>query len=139
MIRTVRQFPAQTGLLGDITTHVEECAAAAGLTAVQTARLGLVLEEAFVNICSYAYPQDEGIVEIRCEGGDGSLSIEMADCGAPFNVLSLPEPDTGLGIMERGIGGLGIHFIRSFSDAVAYRREREWNVLRMEFKRSGDA
>jgi anti-sigma regulatory factor (Ser/Thr protein kinase) len=39
-----------------------------------------------------------------------------------------------LDIMDHQTGGLGIHFIRTLSDSVSYRRENDRNILRMEFR-----
>jgi anti-sigma regulatory factor (Ser/Thr protein kinase) len=64
--------------------------------------------------------------------------LEIADTGKPFDVLSLPEPDITLDIKDRQVGGLGIHFIRTLSDGVSYRRENGRNILRMVFKRTED-
>jgi len=120
--------------LASATDFVEECAERSGLPAKKKYALALVLEEAFVNICSYAYPEGTGDAEISCGTGGDSFVMEIADSGSPFDVLTLPDPDITLGIMEREIGGLGVHFIRKLSDSVSYRRENERNVLRMEFK-----
>ncbi len=115
---------------------VEEYADLFGLPAKKKFGLLLALEEAFVNICGYAYPDGEGEVELSCAGNDDVLTLEIADRGKPFDVLSLPDPDLTLDIMDRPIGGLGIYFIRTLSDSVSYRRENERNILRIEFKRS---
>ena len=67
---------------------------------------------------------------------EASSALEqIADKGSPFNVLSLPEPDTTLDIMDREIGGLRVHFIRKLSDSISYRRKNGQNILRMVFDR----
>lgn len=134
MKSSTRKYAAVLDNLASATEFVEECADDSGLPQKKIYALTLTLEEAFVNICSYAYPDGEGDAEITC-GEDGDVFVlEIADSGSPFDVLSLPDPDTSLGIMERKIGGLGVHFIRTLSDKVSYRRENGRNVLRMEFK-----
>lgn len=95
----------------------------------------IAVEEAFVNICHYAYAGGEGVVELFCHGDDASLILEIADHGIPFDVLSLPEPETTSGIMDREIGGLGVHFIRKLTDSVIYRRAEGKNILLMIFQR----
>ncbi len=112
----------------------EEEAAAAGMSPGMIGRLALAVEEAFVNICSYAYPQGGGFAELRSTATADGLEIEMADAGAPFDLLSLPDPDTSLSIDQRQAGGLGVHFIRHFSDRADYRREGGQNLLRMLFR-----
>lgn len=129
-----KHYAAKLENLTGANEFVEECADRIGLAATKKFGLQLALEEAFVNICSYAYPDENGEVEISCGSDGGVFVLEIADKGSPFDVLSLPEPDTTSDIMDRPVGGLGIHFIRSLSDGVSYRRESERNVLRMAFK-----
>lgn len=115
---------------------VEGKAAQFGLAPKKKFGAILALEEAFVNICRYAYVQGEGEVILIC-GSEGTLFVlEIIDMGSPFDLLSLPEPDVTSDIMERKIGGLGVHFIRKMSDSVSYRREQNRNILRMAFKRA---
>ena len=121
-----------------VTEFVEGCADRFGLATKQKFGLLVAVEEAFVNICSYAYPEGEGEVEFACGVDDDAFVLEIADSGHPFDVLSLPEPDTTLDIMDRQIGGLGVYFIRRLTDEVSYRRENGRNILRMEFKRAED-
>lgn len=138
MIVATKHIAARVENLATANDFVEQCANRFGLDAKKKFGLLLTLEEAFVNICSYAYPGAEGNAEIRCTGDGDTFVLEIADQGQPFDVLSLPDPDLSLDIMEREIGGLGIHFIRTLSDSVSYRRENDRNILRMEFRRSGD-
>lgn len=141
MIFATKQYAAKVENLAGVNDFVEKCADSFGLDAQKKFGLLLALEEAFVNICSYAYPDGEGDAEISCKGDGDVFVLEIADSGSPFDVLSLPEPDVTLDLMDRQIGGLGIHFIRTLSDSVSYRRENERNVLQMEFKHEtrGDA
>lgn len=91
----------------------------------------VAIEEAFVNVCHYAYPDAEGDVSVAC-GSDGeTFVVEVSDQGTPFDVLSLPDPDITADIMDREIGGLGVFFIRKLTNDVSYRREDGRNVLRM--------
>ncbi len=114
---------------------VDGQAEAAGLELGKINKLSLVIEEAFVNVCSYAYPQGTGFVELDCIDEQSSFVMEISDTGEPFDILSLPNPDTSLDIEEREIGGLGIFFIRQFTDEVHYRRDGNRNVLRMVFQK----
>ena len=91
----------------------------------------VAVEEAFVNICHYAYPTGQGEVALSCKMAGGEFAVEIADAGSPFDILSLPAPDTTADIMDRQIGGLGVFFIRKLTDEVSYRRENNLNILRM--------
>lgn len=128
-----RRLEARVGNLPAATEHVGGCADRAGLDARTRFAVLLALEEAFVNICSYAYPGGTGDVEISCENREGVFVLELTDTGTEFDVLSRPSPDTSAGIDERDVGGLGIHFIRSLAEGITYRREGDRNILRMEF------
>jgi len=119
-----------------VTEFVEEAADRFGLDTKKKFGALIALEEAFVNICSYAYPDGEGEVDLACGDDGNAFVLEISDRGEPFDVLSLPEPDTSLDIVDREIGGLGVHFIRNLSDSVSYRRENGQNILRMVFRRS---
>ncbi len=127
-------FAARVENLTEASGFVEECADRFGLDAGKKFGLLLALEEAFVNICSYAYPHGEGAAQITCTGDGDLFVLEITDRGAPVDLLSLPDPDLTSDLMERRIGGLGIHFIRTLSDSVDYRREDKRNILRMEFR-----
>lgn len=124
--------------LPEVTEFVERCADRCDLEAQKKFGLLVSVEEAFVNICSYAYPDGEGTAEFACGADNNMFVLEIADRGSPFDVLTLPDPDTTLDIMDREIGGMGVHFIRKLSDDVSYRRENGRNILRMVFKRTQD-
>lgn len=119
-----------------VTEFVEAAADRFGLDTKKKFGALVALEEAFINICSYAYPNGEGEAELACGDDGDAFLLEIADKGAPFDVLSLPEPDTSLDIMDREVGGLGVHFIRKLSDSASYRRENGQNILRLVFRRS---
>ena len=119
------------GNLEAVIDFVEECADRCGLDAKRKFGLLVAVEEAFVNICHYAYPDGAGDVELACGCEGDEFLVELADRGMPFDILSLPDPDTTADIMEREIGGLGVHFIRKLSDKVSYRREGGRNILRL--------
>ena len=125
--------------MSEVIEFVEDSADRFGLETKQKFGLLVAVEEAFVNICSYAYPAGEGRAEMCCEGEDDIFVLEIADWGDPFDVLSLPDPDTTLDIMDREIGGLGVYFIRRLTDDVSYRRENGRNILRMVLNRTQKA
>jgi len=117
-----------------VTGFVDGCAAGSGIVIQRLAVLQLVVEEVFVNVCNYAYPAGEGDVQFCCWVDGDAFVLEVRDGGLPFDPFNFPPPDTSLDLLDRGIGGLGIHFVRTLSDRVAYRREDDRNILRMEFR-----
>jgi serine/threonine-protein kinase RsbW len=127
----IKQFPATLENLSRANEFIESCADRFGFDTKKKFSVSLILEEAFVNICSYAYPDGKGDAEISCYREGSAMVLEIADAGLPFDVLSLPDPDITLSLEDRQTGGLGIHFIRSLADKVSYRRENNRNILRI--------
>lgn len=83
----------------------------------------LVLEELVQNIVSYGYADGRsGQIEISVRQLDGALAILIEDDADPFDPFSLDEPDINAPLHERPIGGLGVHFARTFMDRCSYQR-----------------
>lgn len=98
----------------------------AGLNESQTYDLHLIVEEAVANIVNYS----GATVMVLCAWKeDGCLYISFTDDGIPFDPTQHLVRDLTLPIYERPIGGLGIHYIRTMSDGVTYRREDGKNIL----------
>jgi anti-sigma regulatory factor (Ser/Thr protein kinase) len=133
------RYAARIDNLPAVTEFVDACADRFGLDGVTKFGLLLAAEEAFVNICRYAYSQGEGAAELSCESEGDAFVLDISDRGRPFDVLSLPEPNTTADSMHRPLGGLGIHFIRKFANSVTYHRDDDRNVLRMVFRPTQEA
>jgi len=125
--------------LNQVIEFVEEAADRFQLATKKKFGLLIAVEEAFVNVCHYAYPDGQGDIAVSCGADNETFVVEITDSGAPFDLLSLPEPDTTADIMDRQIGGLGVHFIRTLTDQVSYRREEGNNILQMILHKAGDA
>lgn len=124
-------LPAKLENLQSIQEFISSAAADCGFTEDRIQKLQLASEEALVNIFSYAYPEGtDGDVTVTCDcGPETDFQVIFEDRGTPFDMLSVAAPDTGLSLEDRGIGGLGIFFIRQMTDSVNYRRENGKNVL----------
>ncbi|WP_214020987.1 ATP-binding protein [Methanoculleus sp.] len=97
----------------------------------------LAVDEACSNTILYGYPgREPGTITVACTAADDAVSVTITDDGVAFDPLTAPPPLLDIPAEERPIGGLGIHFIRTVMDSVAYAREGEKNVLSMEKKRS---
>jgi serine/threonine-protein kinase RsbW len=113
-------------------TFVANHASAAGLPPKRVAEIELVVEEALVNICHYAYRDTVGNVEVRCTwDGTHQFHIEIIDAGEPFNILTLPPPDPTATLDQRPVGGFGVMLIRSLVDNVGYHRDGSRNILQL--------
>ena len=94
-------------------------------------QIDIALDELFSNICRYAYGDEVGYatVSVRRAPQENAVLITLEDEGIPFDPLAVEEPDTTLGIAERGIGGLGIFLVRKTMDDIAYEYKDGKNVL----------
>jgi anti-sigma regulatory factor (Ser/Thr protein kinase) len=111
---------------------VEAFGAQHGLPAAVLFQLNVALDEILTNVISYGY-EDDGAhqVVVRMALDGDWLRVEVEDDGRPFDPLQVPEPDLAAGIDRPGNGGLGMHFVRSMMDEVAYRREDARNIFSM--------
>jgi len=89
----------------------------------------IAVEEVFVNIASYAYEStEEGYVNMTVTVNDKAV-IRFEDSGSPFDPLESDDPDLDAPVMERKLGGLGIHFVKSLMDEVEYIYAKNKNIL----------
>jgi sigma-B regulation protein RsbU (phosphoserine phosphatase) len=114
---------------------VDEVCENVGFDMSTTFKLNLAIEEAVVNVMSYAYPAGtKGDVDIDAEADDEQLKFVISDSGTPFDPTQKGEVDTTLSAEERSIGGLGIHLIRQIMDTINYERVDGKNVLTLRKK-----
>ena len=92
------------------------------------------LEELFVNISHYAYPEGNGWAEIHVGVEDGVMELTLIDGGIPFDPLAKPDPDVTLMAEDRQIGGLGIYMVKQKMDAMEYQRKDDKNILNIRKK-----
>ncbi len=119
--------------LGRLSQEITEYCESSGHSQQILFALNLSLEEVVANIMSYGYEDDhEHIIVVRIVRIDGGLEIEVEDDGKAFNPLEQEPPDLDASIEERPIGGLGIHLVRHYMDALEYRRENNRNILSMK-------
>ena len=99
---------------------------------IQTA-ICVAIEEVFVNVAHYAYPEDSGdmTLHIDFEEASRAITFRMTDKGVPFDPLEKPDPDITLPAEEREIGGLGIFIAKKTMDSLSYAYENGENVLTM--------
>ena len=99
--------------------------------------VSIVLDDLLNNIISYAFEDsNEHIIEISYRADHQRLVIEVVDDGVEFDPFLKGEPDIESDIDERGIGGLGIHMIKSIMDDYSYKRTKGRNQITL-MKRMG--
>jgi anti-sigma regulatory factor (Ser/Thr protein kinase) len=99
---------------------------------IQTA-ICVAIEEVFVNIAHYAYPDGEGDMSliIGFDNQSRDITLRMTDKGIPFDPLGKSDPDITLSAEDREIGGLGIFITKKTMDSLSYSYENGENILTM--------
>lgn len=94
-------------------------------------QIDVAVEEIFVNIAHYAYPNGEGeaVITIDSDKGAKSVSILFEDQGTPYDPLQNEDPDVTLSAEDRPIGGLGIFMVKKSMDEVSYEYKDGKNRL----------
>ena len=95
-------------------------------------QIDIALEELFVNIAHYAYPDSTGEAVIRVGFTSEYVQITLSDSGIPYDPLKKPDPDVTLNVQDRPIGGLGIFMTKQLMDDVVYEYEDGRNILTLK-------
>ena len=123
-------LPNRLSVIGETADGIADFLRGQGVPERAIGHLALALDEAMTNTIAYAWPQ----------GGDHELTLALAvddaavvavvsDDGIAFDPLEVPPPDLESSLEDRPVGGLGVHFLKTLMDDVAYQREGERNVL----------
>lgn len=124
-IKLVSDISSITKLNGFVDEFCEEN----NLSADFSMELKLAIEESIANIISYAYEEGDGEIEVTMKLQPEEVLVEIKDKGKEFDPTAVLEVDTSASLEERGIGGLGIHLLRSLTNSLSYRRANEYNIL----------
>jgi sigma-B regulation protein RsbU (phosphoserine phosphatase) len=128
-------LPNDVNTIPQLNEFVDMVCEEAGMDMATTMSLNLALEEAVVNVMSYAYPEGTvGTVDIDAEANGQEIAFILSDSGSAFDPTQKEEVDTTLSAEERSIGGLGIHLIRQIMDDVKYERKDDKNILTLTKK-----
>lgn len=128
-----RTFPAKTEALYDVLAFVEKALESFACPVKTQTAICIAIEEVFVNVAHYAYPESNGDVTLHIgfDEVNRNVTFRMTDKGVPFNPLKNPDPDITLPAEERDIGGLGIFIAKKTMDSLSYSYEKGENILNM--------
>lgn len=124
-----RTFPALKEQLPLVTQFIEEELEKLDCPARETMQISIAVEEIFINIASYAFPNLDGSARITFDAGDKGITISFRDKGVPFNPLERKDPDVEEKAEDDSVGGLGIFMVKKTMDNVEYKYENGCNVL----------
>lgn len=88
----------------------------------ESMKLLLAIEEIFVNVASYAYPDNIGSIRItlKYDKISETITITFEDSGIPFDPTKKADPNLQLPPEKRKIGGLGIYLVSQIADSMEY-------------------
>jgi len=108
----------------------EAFAAGEGLAAEWVSGLRVVLDEVLSNVVKYAFGSGERPpIGLKVVLFEGLLEIILSDSGRTFDPLARPDPAVTAPLSERPVGGLGILLVKRLTDAQAWERRGDRNVL----------
>ena len=125
----VLKIAADTDKLPDVLVFVDGILEENDCPIKAQMQIDVALEELFVNIAHYAYPEHNGEAEIRMSVEDGMAAITLIDSGIPYDPLAKPDPDVTLSAEDRKIGGLGIYMTKKLMDDIVYSYTDGQNIL----------
>ena len=126
---TEKIFPADINDLAPVTVFLEEELDKAEASPKLMVTFAVALEELFVNVAHYAYPDSKGTVKIGIDTSGDSIVVQLTDSGIPFNPVAMPDPDITESAEERKIGGLGIYMVKKSMDSMTYEYKDNQNIL----------
>ena len=133
---TEKIFKAEDSDLPNVISFIEEELEKVSCPMKFVMGMTVAIEEVFVNVAHYAYPNGEGNVKFQFIFDEISkeITIKMYDQGLPFDPLKKPDPDITLSAEDRQIGGLGIFITKKTMDEVSYEYKDNQNILTMKKK-----
>ncbi len=127
-----RTFDATIENLHDVLAFVESGLESQEADMKATMAVTVSLEEIFVNIANYAYPEQKGKVTVGMNFKDDQIEVYLYDSGIPFNPLEKEDPDIKAELENRDIGGLGIYMAKKSMDECHYERKSNQNRFYMK-------
>jgi serine/threonine-protein kinase RsbW len=101
--------------------------------------LNLCLDELLNNTISYGYEDREAhSIAVGLSIVDGLLTAEIRYDGKPFDPRKPTPATSGDTLQSRKVGGLGLQFVKTLMDDLAYQRVGRMNVVRIKKRLRGD-
>lgn len=115
-----KEFERELSALSEVFEFVDGFIAANDLKDDVAFSIRLVVEELFTNLVRHNCGGLHGIT-LELSRDSGQLRIRLRDFDVePFDITKTSPVDVRQSLMERKIGGLGIHLVRSVVDKLTY-------------------
>ena len=113
---------AETQQLDQVLAYADEILESIDCPMKVQMQIDIAIEEIFVNIANYAYPDSEGNAEIIVTPDEDSQGVRIVfeDEGIPYDPLKNEDPDITLSADDRPIGGLGIFMVKKTMNDISY-------------------
>ena len=126
--------PGEENRIEDLNASLEAVLARHGISLELRGDVRLIVEELASNVLKYGGDSARTELSVKLSIASELLQLDFRDTGAPFNPLNAPEPDLDAHILDRDIGGLGLHLIKQLANALHYERTGDSNLLHVELK-----
>jgi anti-sigma regulatory factor (Ser/Thr protein kinase) len=132
------EIPAEKARLTEVLDFVLGYAKELGFEKEELFQLKVCAEEIFVNVASYAYAPDTGLITVTADGSTDPLTVTLSfiDSGTPFDPLAKPDPAKKRPLSQAKKGGLGIFITKKLMDEVSYAYQDGRNVMTIRKTRS---
>jgi serine/threonine-protein kinase RsbW len=107
--------------LSAIRDFVESYAVALGMSPADVYGIVLAVDEAATNICVHGYKEKPGMIDVEVENDGQNILVRIRDNAPFFDPATIPPPNLTGTLEERAVGGMGIHFIRHYTDEMIHR------------------
>jgi anti-sigma regulatory factor (Ser/Thr protein kinase) len=116
---------------------VDRIAAALRLDTRTEYALRLCLEEAASNVVVHGAPDEAeaGFVGLSLVPEPEALRVIVEDRCSAFDPLKVPAAQIPTGLEDARVGGLGIHLMRQYAQAIEYERRDGTNRLMLRIPR----
>lgn len=88
----------------------------------QCFQVNLILDEICTNIFENNRERENLRIDIDISWKKEKIIIVIEDNGIPFDPTGAIEPDTSLPLSRREAGGLGLYFVKKYTDTFEYTR-----------------
>jgi serine/threonine-protein kinase RsbW len=82
--------------------------------------LMLAVDEAMTNVIVHGYQKGPGSIELVVGREGYKLVVWLRDQAPVFDPTTVPPPDLAIPVIERALGGMGIHLIRQSVDEIGH-------------------